>query len=554
MQQQPTLPLGSIKLGRNPRTYFDPAKMDELVESIRVQGVLQPVIVRQLDDADYELVAGGRRYRAAMTAFGANYAMPVVVRQMDDVEARATALVENIQRDDMSPAEEAIAAAEYVGLLKGDRDETARVFGWTRATLDKRLALMNCSTQVLDALSTRQIQLGHAELLAALSKENQDRVLPIIVAEKRTVLEVRKLIEAASCALATAIFDKADCAACPHNSSTQSEMFGESVGTGNCTHRGCFNKKTEAQLTTVAATLGDEYPVVRIIRAGDNHTRIQLAVDGPKGVGAEQAKACHGCQSYGVAVSGLPDSLGKVYRGQCFDTVCNMKKVGARLAAEKAANAPKAAPSASQRSLPTSGAGATAKPTETLTPATVVAESDKVKAFRVELWRKALRRDIGGNVELARQYLLGLVLCGHAKRIDETTFRLLWEQLTDRKPEVLDVGRAMAAIETVSVELRTKLMIAMLFSLIQGLEVVQLVQLCRQHGLDLTQHWKLSKNFLELITKSEMMVVADELGLRAALGERFKKVFAKPKGEVIEALLTVEGFDYTGKVPKVLQF
>ncbi|CAG4913851.1 PRTRC system ParB family protein [Paraburkholderia gardini] len=553
--QQPTLPLKHIKLGRNPRTYFDPAKMAEMIESVRVQGVLQPIIVRPLDGDEYEVVAGGRRYRAAMEAHGEDYAMPVVVKELDEVEARSTALIENVQRADMAPSEEAIAAAEIVGLCQGDRDEAARIFGWSRQTLDKRLALMNCSTSVLEALNVRQIQLGHAELLAALSKENQDRVLPVIVAEKRSVPDVKKLIESAACSLSTAIFDKTDCAACPHNSSTQSEMFGESIATGNCTNRACFNEKTEVALEATATALREDVPVVRIVRAGDNHTRIQLAIDGPSGVGLEQAKACHGCQNYGAAVSGLPDSLGKVYRGQCFDTVCNMKKVAARIAAEKAANAPAKSVGAGQTASKTGdkpSTNAASKPAETV--ATVVAESDRVKAFRVALWRKALRKDIGGNHDLARQYLIAIVLAGHARQISETTFRAMWERLTDEKPPVTDVAKAAAAVSQTSAEVQSNLMLAMLFSAIEGLEVSYLTQLCKFHKLDLTKHWKLSADFLELITKSEMMVIADELGLRAALGDNFKKVFGKSKPEVIEALLKVEGFDYEGKVPKVLKF
>jgi ParB family transcriptional regulator, chromosome partitioning protein len=553
--QQPTLPLKHIKLGRNPRTYFDPAKMAEMVESVRVQGVLQPIIVRPLEGDEYEVVAGGRRYRAAMEAHGEDYAMPVVVKELDEAEARSTALVENIQRADMAPSEEAIAAAEFVGMCKGDRDETARILGWSRQTLDKRLALMNCSTSVLEALNTRQILLGHAELLAALSKKNQDRVLPVIVAEKRSVPDVKKLIESAACSLSTAVFDKTDCAACPHNSSTQSEMFGESIATGNCTNRACFNEKTEVALEATATALREDVPVVRIVRAGDNHTRIQLAIDGPSGVGLEQAKACHGCQNYGAAVSGLPDSLGKVYRGQCFDTVCNLKKVAARISAEKAANAPAKAADAGQPASKTGDKPSTkaaGKPAETV--ATVVAESDRVKAFRVALWRKALRKDIGGNHDLARQYLIAIVLAGHARQINETTFRTMWERLTDEKPPVTDVAKAAAAVSQTSGEVQSNLMLAMLFSAIEGLDVSYLTQLCKHHKLDLTNHWKLSADFLELITKSEMMVIADELGLRAALGDNFKKVFGKSKPEVIEALLKVEGFDYEGKVPKVLKF
>lgn len=560
MQQQLTAPLKRIRIGRNPRTYFDPKALAELTESIRQHGVDTPIIVRPVvdDDFDYEVIAGGRRYRGAMEAHGEDFAMPIVVKDVDEVEARRIALMENIQREDLSPAEEARDAAELLGMQGGDRDVTAKILGWSRSTLDSRLALLNCSTAVLDALSERKINIAHAELLAALSKENQDRVLPVVVAEKRSVADVRKLVESASCALASAIFDKADCAGCPHNSSTQAQMFGEAIGTGNCTNKACFNDKTEKQLEAAAAALRDEFQTVRIVRVGDNHTRVQLAVDGPKGVGLEQAKACHACANYGAAVSGLPESLGKAYRGQCFDTVCNMKKVAARIQAEKAAKQPekaedaKSAPAA--KSANGTGSKSASAPSSTNPSVTVIAESEKVKAYRVKLWRKALRVDIGMNHELARQYLIAIVLSGHARQIDDASFRKFFERIAEGEAPLANLPKAIDAVQATNEGKQADLMIAMLFAAIEGLDVTNLTQLCKSHKLDLKKHWKLDKEFLELITKSEMTVLADELGIRAALGESFKKVFAKSKPEVIEALLKVEGFDYTGKLPKVLKF
>ncbi|MDQ7979962.1 PRTRC system ParB family protein [Paraburkholderia sp. SARCC-3016] len=560
MQQQLTAPLKRIKLGRNPRTYFDPKAMAELTESIRAHGVDTPIIVRPVteDEFDYEVIAGGRRYRGAMDAHGENFPMPIVVKDVDEVEARRIALTENIQRDNLSPSEEAVDAAELLGLHGGDRDVTAKILGWSRSTLDSRLALLNCSKAVLDALSERKINIAHAELLAALSKENQDRVLPVVVAEKRSVADVKKLVESASCALASAIFDKADCAGCPHNSSTQAQMFGEAIGTGNCTNRTCFNEKTEKQLEATAAGLRDEFQAVRIVRAGDNNTRVQLAVEGTNGVGLEQAQACHGCANYGAAVSGLPDSIGKVYRGQCFDTVCNMQKVAARIKAEKAAKQPqqadggKSAPAA--KSASGTGSKSASAPASTNPSVTVIAESERVKAYRVKLWRKALRVDIGMNHELARQYLIAVVLSGHARQIDDGAFRKFFEKIADSEAPLADLPKAVDAVQAVGESKQADLMIAMLFAAIEGLEVTYLTKLCKAHKLDLKKHWKLDKEFLELITKSEMLVLAEELGIRAALGDNFKKVFAKSKPEVIEALLKVEGFDYTGKLPKVLKF
>ncbi|MDT8843740.1 chromosome partitioning protein ParB, partial [Paraburkholderia fungorum] len=117
-----------------------------------------------------------------------------------------------------------------------------------------------------------------------------------------------------------------------------------------------------------------------------------------------------------------------------------------------------------------------------------------------------------------------------------------------------DLPKSVSAVQATSEKVQADLMIAMLFAAIEGLEVTRLTQLCKSHKLDLKKHWKLDKEFLELITKSEMLVLADEIGIREALGDNFKKVFAKSKPELIEALLKVEGFDYTGKLPKVLKF
>lgn len=551
--QSNTLRLGDIQPGRNPRKYFDPAKMAEMIESVRAQGVIQPVLVRPLEDGQHQLVAGERRLRAAREAHGEDYPMPVVIREMDEFEARSLALIENIQRDDMAPSEEAVAAAEIVGLCQGDRDEAARQLGWTRAVLDARLALMNCSASVLEALNTRTIKLGHAELFAAFTKEQQDKILPVVVKEGHTVADLKSVLERASCSLSAAIFDKSDCAGCQHNSAAQAEMFGESIATGNCTNRNCYNEKTEKQLDATAAGLRDEFQTVRIVRPGDNHTRIQLVADGAKGVGVEQSKACYACQNFGAAVSALPDSLGKVYKGQCFDTVCNMKKVAARIKSEKPEPAAAKAASSNGTSKASSAAKGE-KPAAAAPEATVVSESDRVKTYRVALWRKALRREVSQDAALARRYLLAIVATGQARSIEAGPLNTIWERLIDDKPSVSDFGKAATAAATLAADNEGKLMIAVTMSAIQGVDVAYLTTMCRHHRLDLAKYWKLDKEFLELITKSEMKVVADELGLRAAMGENFKKVFGKSKSEVIDALLSVDGFDYAGKVLKVLKF
>ncbi len=212
MQLQASIKVGNILPGRNPRGYFDPAEMTELEESVKSKGVLQAILVRPRDAGRYEIVAGERRWRAAKKVFGDEYEIPALVRDLDDGEADEAALIENIQRANMSPTEEAEAAAKILGRCQGDRDEASRRLGWSRTTLDKGLALMNGSERVRRALSERRIQLGHAELLAAVTRDKQDAVLDKLLSQAclPTVVQFRGQLEQISRALGSAIFDKVD--------------------------------------------------------------------------------------------------------------------------------------------------------------------------------------------------------------------------------------------------------------------------------------------------------------------------------------------------------
>ena len=154
----------------------------------------------------------------------------------------------------------------------------------------------------------------------------------------------------------------------------------------------------------------------------------------------------------------------------------------------------------------------------------------------------------------AAALLIAIVLAGYARQIKDDTFRLVFEKMTDEKVPSGDLAKAIDLVQATSEQQQADLVTGMLLSAIEGLDVSYLTQLCKQHKLDVAKHWKLDKTFLELLTKAEMMVVADEIGLRVAMGDDFKKVFSKSKSEVIEALLNVSGFEYAGKIPKVLKF
>lgn len=133
--------------------------------------------------------------------------------------------------------------------------------------------------------------------------------------------------------------------------------------------------------------------------------------------------------------------------------------------------------------------------------------------------------------------------------------RKLYERIVpDETCSATELDKALDAAAGLTEVHRQNLTVALTVAAIEGLDVPSLVRLCKYQKLDLRRYWKLSKDFLDLLTKSEMKVVANEIGLLAALGDSTAKVFNKPKPELIEALLKVEKFEYEGKVPRVLLF
>lgn len=258
MITEPTmLPLSKISNGDNPRRYFDHKKHEELVASFHMRGILQPILVRPDHGGDgYSIVAGGRRYRAAIEAFGPDADVPVLIREMTDEEALEAAIDENDNREDASETEQADAAVRVLAACQGDRAEAARRLAWSPAKLDRRLALANLADPVKIALDERRIKVGHAELLAAVPADKQEKALDTILVNSLGVAKTRELLMRVTQSLAGAQFDKAECTSCPFNSASQRALFATHVDDGYCTNPGCFQLKTEAEAAAVAKTEG----------------------------------------------------------------------------------------------------------------------------------------------------------------------------------------------------------------------------------------------------------------------------------------------------------
>ena len=167
------LPIELLQRGANqPRMDFDKEALQELADSIRAQGVLQPVLVRPLaDSARFEIIAGERRWRASQLA--GLHEIPAVVRELDDRTAMCIALIENIQREDLNPLEQARGLARLVEDFDMTHDAVAESVGRSRPAVTNMLRLLELSEDVKRLLESRQLEMGHARALLTLSEQQQ---------------------------------------------------------------------------------------------------------------------------------------------------------------------------------------------------------------------------------------------------------------------------------------------------------------------------------------------------------------------------------------------
>lgn len=561
-QVQPTLKVRQIVSGPNHRTYYDPRKMAELEEGLVAAGrVTQPIQVRPHPTraSVWEVIAGERRWRAAGKLFGDDYDMPVVVSDASDAEVRALGIIENHYRDNPSDVEQARGAADLLQFNRGDKEQTAKQLGWGVETLERRLLLLNCAADVQAALIERRIKLGHAELLAGLPQDRQVKVLAGVLEHKVPVEVLKKQLGQFAKRLADAIFDTAQCIGCPHNSAQQAALFDETIGEGFCQHPTHFDELTMAALEAKAVPLREQYPVVRIVGAADAFVPLPVGPDGELGVGTEQYADCKACANFGCSVSAVPGSYGSVEESLCFDAQCHSTKVAERRRAERdaaktatsasdASEAPRSAPA--QRDAPVPAAAkAQAKHTSNQTPA-------RVAQYRTERWRTWVANRLMADSSRNHRVLAALIASSSMQAFNPLKFTEAASKLA--KPAKFGTNGFKGALELADAFDAAKLpaiVQAVTASAAYGVSQYDLEVLLNYLEVDEAKHFKLSAEYLELLTTSELESLADELKLRKAMGDAaFKKARAGNKPKFIEALLSVKDFEYAGAVPKAMRY
>ena len=192
-----TLPIARLKAGKyQPRTRMDEGALNELAQSIREQGVMQPILVRPADDENgqkvYEIIAGERRFRAAGIA--GLQEMPVIVKNVDDRTAAAMALIENMQREDLNPLEEAQGIHRLITDFNFTHEQAASAVGRSRSAVTNLLRLLNLTRPVQTMLVAGDIDMGHARALLAVDGATQIALATQIVAKRMSVREAERLV------------------------------------------------------------------------------------------------------------------------------------------------------------------------------------------------------------------------------------------------------------------------------------------------------------------------------------------------------------------------
>ncbi|MGZ9058979.1 MAG: ParB/RepB/Spo0J family partition protein, partial [Burkholderiaceae bacterium] len=186
------LPLDQLRPGKyQPRTRMNPESLRELAESIKAQGVMQPVLVRAVDDG-YEIIAGERRVRAA--ALAGLHEVPVIIKQVPDNAALAMALIENIQREDLNPLEEAHGVHRLIREFHFTHEQAAQAIGRSRSATSNLLRLTNLAQPVQQMVLDGKLDMGHARALLALSAVQQIQLGNRIAGEQLSVRATEALV------------------------------------------------------------------------------------------------------------------------------------------------------------------------------------------------------------------------------------------------------------------------------------------------------------------------------------------------------------------------
>jgi len=557
------LPLERIepKEGFNTRTYINEAELDELAESIRAQGVIQAIVVRpQHDDPErYWITVGERRWRASQLA--GLTTIPARIKPMSEQVALVWASMENDKRVNISAGEEAIKARRMVDACGGDRDAAAKQISWSRSLLDARLLLLNAIADVIEALTRREILVGHAELLSTLPKTTQEGTLKKVIDEKWSVKDLKAKLDAFALDLALAKFNTHECVGCANNTTTQHSLFEQSVGEGRCTNRECHRDKTLSHLEVIKAELDERYNEVWFDKDKDPDTYTVLL---KKDVGATQFdEGCQSCAHFGAIISTVPGEEGDLTEDVCTNLACRAEKMQAFLGETEEDTAEETTTATAKG---TTGKASASKPkVKTKAKASSASTPKKVLTYVHQVHRDAAGKEVAKNPKMVSVYALLALLeqlgeLGRSANKDDLLGQ--YKIKVNRKKNVrtglidtlyqLDEATLSQLTTEAAVKVAAHHQASNTFGdneFLQGAQATLTVL-----GIALTDHFTVNKAFLETHTKKGIEAVLREAKFHEAYGnkEAFIKLFNQPNAKLIDKVMKTP-FDWNGFIPRVMK-
>lgn len=541
----------------NPRTLRSKTRTDDMRESIRTNGVLQPILVRPHPDlsGEYQLVAGETRFDLCREV--GHTTIPALIRLIDDADLLTMATLENVVRQDMSVMDEGNAAKAMM-IQHGDKDAVCKLLGWSRSKLDGRIQLTHCINAVAEALVNDDIAIGHAQLLSGLRPESQQNALTYVLDQKLSVEGLKALIDDMALNLANAIFDTAECAACPHNSSVQTSLFDAGTADGRCLNKACFDSKTQDRLLVIKSELDESFHTVAMDNEVAQGTTAIIATTGGTGVGSEQVAECARCEHFGALVGSQVGREGQVTRNVCFNTGCHTEKVKTYQAMIATESNP-APPQASISDTSPSAKKATAKKAKAAsdaTPKSVLALHHKVK------------RTVAGDIAANDQRLATIVAI--LSLLSDASIR--FKTAPEGWPSSLTGGsRAVAAqvLDAMSDDDLRKLQLQLTAKVLREANpfgadanerdtfgsVAEWVT--KSRDCDLRDYFVVDAEYLQPYTKPVIEQILTESGFASDYDQRqgdgaFKKLVVGKKGEILKAV-SESDFSFKGYLPKGLR-
>lgn len=571
------LPIDLIEVAEdfNPRKIFHDEEFNRLVSSIRENGLISPIAVRPRPDGRYWLIAGERRLRALRLLKETD--VPALVRDCDDVEARRLALLENLDRSALTVADEALSAKQHLDAYEGDHAAAAAALGWPVDRLKHRLRLLHCSPAVLDALGHHTIKIGHAELLAGLPADAQDKLLGAIIEKGVSVQDFKVQLEGFALPLSQAIFDTTtDCVGCPSNSTSQADLFSTTISGAKCSNKSCFQGKTTEALEARQAKLKDEYATVAFATQVPEGRTIPLTLYGATALSEKQLAACAGCAFRGVIVEDrIGTSTGKTSGPSCFNRPCHTEKLSA-LKAEKEEAAEDATASANAACGTSAGAAKpAASPSARTTTKSAATKTEAPRALprQVLIACDAMQRAaVADAVGKTPAMVLALAVYGlhrlrqsetHGKGSDLDFAALGVPQLAAFRS---DEAATIAELSVTDPQALRGALVALSQAFItdgSGTEPLPGGRINRRkltaklraaHSINAAPFVTVDKAFLATFTKAGIEQVLDESGFAAWMkakddGEKaYRALLSKGKDDLVSGVLAA-GFDFTGYVP-----